>query len=324
VRALVTGATGLVGGNIARALRDDGWDVAVTVRSDVRALAGLTVDRVAADLADEPGLTAAMRGCDAVFHAAAAVWIGRTGRADLERVNVAGTETVCRAARDARVRRLVHVSSVDALGIRTLAEPADEDTPPNMGWLDCAYVDTKCAAEAVVLRYAGDGLDAVVVNPAYMLGPWDVKPSSGRMLLAVHGGQAVLAPGGGNCFLDVRDAARGAILALERGVSGRRYILGGENLPYLDAWTRFAKILGVRPPLGRAPAWGARLVGAAAGLWTRAGFREPDVNPVSAAMGELPHYFSSARAKAELGFPDTDLDRAVTDAFAWFRANGYA
>ena len=296
----------------------------MTVRSDTRSLAGLSVARFPADLADDRALVAAMSDCDVVIHAAAAVWIGRTGRSELERVNVAGTDAVCRAAGEAGVRRLVHVSSVDALGIRTLLHPADEDTEPNMGFLDCAYVDTKRAAEAVVLGHVAAGLDAVVVNPAYMLGPWDVKPSSGRMLLAIRSGQALLAPTGGNCFLDVRDAALGTIRAVHRGVRGRRYVLGGENLSYFDAWTRFARILGVRGPLGCAPRWASRLVGAGAGLVARVGFREPDINPVSAAMGELPHYFSSARARDELGFPETDLDRAVEDAFAWFVANGYA
>ncbi len=296
----------------------------VTVRSDTRSLAGLEVERVAGDLGDRAALRAAMASCDAVVHAAAAVWIGRTERAELERVNVAGTEAVCSAAEEMGIARLVHVSSVDALGVGSLDRPADEDTPPNMGWLDCAYVDTKRAAEEVVLAHAAAGLDAVVVNPAYMLGPWDVKPSSGRMLLAILAGKAVLAPAGGNCFLDVRDAASGVVAALERGARGRRYILGGENLPYFDAWTRFAKILGVRGPIGRAPTWASRAVGGLAGAWTRLGFAEPDVNPVSASMGELPHYFSSARARAELGFPETDLDRAVADAIAWFRSNGYA
>jgi dihydroflavonol-4-reductase len=144
------------------------------------------------------------------------------------------------------------------------------------------------------------------------------------MLLEIAKGRALLAPRGGNCFLDVRDAAIGVVAALERGRVGRRYILGGQNLTYLDAWRRIAPIVGGRGPLGTAPAAGAWLLGRAAGFWGRLRGQEPVVNPVSVAMGELPHYFSSARARAELNFPESDFERAVSDAWRWFREHGYA
>jgi dihydroflavonol-4-reductase len=326
VLAAVTGATGLLGGHVVRALCARGARVRVLARpgSDLRGLAGLKVEVVSGDLGSTEALGALFDHVDLAVHAAAAVWVGRTRAPELEQVNVAGTATVCAVARTAGVKRLVHVSSVDALGIGTRDEPGDEETAPNLGHLGCAYVDTKCRAEAEVLASVALGLDAVIVNPAYLFGPWDIRPTSGRMLLAIGAGRALLAPGGGNCFVDVRSVARGVLLASERGVAGRRYVLGGENLSYLEAWRRFAAILGVRGPIGVAPPLLSRWAGALGQGWTSLGRPEPEINPMTVAMGELPHYFSSRRAQEELGWCADPLDDAVRDAWAWFRAQGYA
>jgi dihydroflavonol-4-reductase len=326
VRVLVTGATGLLGANVVRALLQAGHAVRAGVRasSNRLALEGLPVEMSLLALDEPASVAGAVAGCDAVVHAAAAVWIGRSGRAWMERVNVDGTETVCRAALANGILRMVHVSSVDALGIRSFEHPADEECRPNLAYLGCPYVDTKRAAEEVVLRHVGQGLPAVIVNPGFMLGPWDTRPTSGRMILEIARGWAFLAPRGGNCFLDVRDAAIGVLAALERGQVGRRYILGGQNLTYVDAWRRIARIVGRRGPLGTAPTAGTWLIGRAAGWWGRLSGEEPVINPVSVAMGELPHFFDSARARTELGFPETDFELAVSDAWRWFREHGYA
>jgi dihydroflavonol-4-reductase len=325
VRVLVTGAAGLLGANVVRALLGAGHVVRAAIRPSSRqlALTGLPVETSVLTLEEPASVAAAVAGCQAIVHAAAANWIGRSGRAWMERVNVRGTETVCRVAVEAGILRMVHVSSVDTLGIRSLECPADEECPSNLGHLRCPYIDTKRAAEEVVLGHVARGLPAVIVNPAFMLGPWDTRPTSGRMILEIAKGRALLAPRGGNCFLDVRAAAIGIVAALERGRVGRRYILGGQNLTYVEAWRRIAPIVGGREPLGTAPAAGAWLVGSAAGFWGRLRGKEPVVNPVSVAMGELPHYFNSARARAELNLPDTDFERAVSDAWRWFREHGY-
>lgn len=319
----MTGATGFLGANLVRALLEAGHGVRVTVRpsSPTLAVDGLAVERVAMDLADPASVDAAVRGCDGVVHAAAAVWVGRTRAEELERVNVEGTRHVLQAAGEVGAR-LVQVSTVDALGLEE-GRPADEGVARNMDrYADCAYVRTKRAADDLVAEAVREGLDARTVHPAYMIGPWDVGPTSGRMLLALARGHALLAPSGGNCFLDVRDAARSTVVALERGPTGRAWILGGDNLPYLEAWRRMAAVIGARPPLGTVPSLLARAAGALGGLWSRIG-AEPEVNPVTVAFGELPHYFASERARAELGHPEPDLERAVADAWQWFGHYGY-
>jgi dihydroflavonol-4-reductase len=323
---LVTGATGLVGNNVVRQLIGRGQSVRVLVRgrgeSVDRAFAGLPVDRRSGDLVDASGLAAAADGAAVVIHSAAMVHCGWRHLDEMREVNVEGTRRVARAARQAGAR-LVHVSSVDAIGLRADGLPADEETPPG-GMPECPYVVTKREAEAAVLEEVDRGLDAVIVNPVYMVGPWDWKPSSGRMLLEIAAGKGLFAPPGGNDFVDVRDVALGILAAIERGGTGRRYILGGHPLSYLDAWRVFARVTGRMPPLGMAPVATVRFagwVGDTVSLFTR---RERPVNSAATSMSMLAHNFSSRRAEEELGYTVRPFEATVQDAWNWFVERGYA
>lgn len=322
----VTGATGFVGNNVVRMLLSRGLRVRALVRPNPsgvdQALAGLPIDILAGSLGDEAFLRHGCEGAALVVHTAAMVHIGRRHRDEMWKVNVEGTRHVARAARDTHAK-LVHVSSVDAIGLRTDGQPADEETPPG-GLHECPYVATKREAETVVLAAVDEGLDAVIVNPVYMLGPWDWKPSSGRMLLEVAAGRGTFAPPGSNDFVDVRDVSNGILLAATHGETGRRYILGGHRRSYLEAWKAFAETAGRMPPLALAPPAAVRmagLVGDLAGLFMK---REPDLNSAAAASSLLPHNFSSARACRELGYRYRSFETTVHDAFAWFVEHGYA
>jgi len=323
---LVTGATGLVGNNVVRQLLARGVGVRALVRQTSpvgdTALAGLAVDRIAGGLGDEAILERAMDSVTCVIHAAAFVHCGWQHGAEMREINVAGTRRIARAARRAGAR-LVHVSSVDALGLRPDGTPADEETPPGV-MPECPYVVTKREAEQAVLAEVDLGLDAVIVNPVYMLGPWDWKPSSGRMLLEVAAGKGLFAPPGGNDFVDVRDVAAGIITALEKGRTGRRYILGGHGLSYLEAWRVMARVTGRMQPLGLAPKPFVRLAGWVGDLAAAVRRREGDVNSAATTMSMLAHNFSCRRAVDELGYSFRPLDTTVQDAWDWFVARGYA
>jgi dihydroflavonol-4-reductase len=321
---LVTGATGLVGNNVVRLLLEAGRRVRVLVREgfDSRAFDGLDVEAVRGDVREPESVRAACRGVGCVVHAAARVHIGWSGLAAQRAVNVEGTGNVARAVLEAGAR-MVHVSSVDTLGTGTPERPADEETlrePP----VRCPYVVTKREAEEVILAAVGEGLRAVIVNPAYMLGPWDWKPSSGRMLLEVSRGRAWLAPRGSNSFCDVRDVAEAILAAADRGRVGRRYILAGRTLGYLDAWRLFAEVSGARRPLakvGGAPLW---LIGRFGDLAARLTGREGSVNSAATRMSALERHYTSARAEQELGYRERDLRLTVETAWRWFVDYGFA
>ena len=329
VNCFVTGATGLVGNNVVRQLVNREHNVRVLVRPGQlfghpvgrSAFLGLPIETVAAELHDESAMQRAVAGATHVVHSAALVHVGWRHLAEMRHVNVEGTRVVARAARRAGAR-FIHVSSVDAIGLRSDGVPADEETPCG-GMPECPYVVTKREAEAAVLAEVEKGLDAVIVNPAYMIGPWDWKPSSGRMLLEVGAGRGLFAPPGSNDFVDVRDVARGIISAMTRGETGRRYILGGKPFSYLDAWRIFARISGRLQPLGIAP-WPfvhmAGWCGDLAGLLTS---QEPQVNSAATSMSMLSHNFSSARAEAELSYTRGSFEVAAQDAWDWFIGHGY-
>jgi dihydroflavonol-4-reductase len=319
---LVTGATGLVGNNAVRALRDRGENVRVLTRntSAKRPLEDLDLEVVQGDVRDFESVERACQGVSLVIHAAAYVHWGWSNIETHRAVNVTGTHNVCRAALAADAK-MVHVSSVDTLGVGDRQNPADEDS--REGAVPAPYVLTKREAESEVLDHVRRGLVATIVNPTFMLGPWDWKPSSGKLLLAAGTRFTPLVPSGGNNFCDVRDVVQGILAAAERGQSGRRYLLGGDDLTYLEAFRLFAEVTGGRPPLTTMGPLMRVLVGRGGDLWGRISGSEPDVNSAALASASLPHCCSSARAERELEYRHRPAKEAARAAWDWFCQYGY-
>lgn len=323
MKVLVTGATGLVGNNVVRTLLERGAATRVLTRrtSDPRPLEGLDVEHFEGDVREPETIRRAADGVDAIVHAAAMVHIGWTRLDEQRKINVQGTKHVAQAARDCGAR-LVHVSSVDALGAGQPDRPADEETPlvPKH---PCGYVTTKREAEQEVLAATERGLHASIVNPGFMLGPWDWKPSSGRMVLAVAKLYTILAPKGGLSVCDVRDVAAAIVTALERGASGRRYILAGHNVRYFDLWKRIASMTrGTTPwmPMGPLQRVAAGWIG---DLRTRLTGAESDLNSAAIGLSTLFNYYSSRRAETELDYHVRPLDESIQASWDWLREHGY-
>lgn len=324
MKILVTGATGLLGNNIVRSLLERQADEVRVLarRPDDRSLENLRVDVVRGDVRERDAVLRAAEGCQAILHSAAAVQLGWTKLDEHRQINVEGTRHIVEAAR-AVGARLVHISTVDTLGIGQPDRPVKEDDSKE-GKVPCTYVTTKREAEAVVEEGIAAGLDAVIVHPGFMLGPWDWKPSSGRMLLAVAKTWTPVAPTGGCSACDVRDVAGGAIAAMEKGPRGRHYILAGHNISYFDLWRQMAEASNARPPVMRVGPLMRVLAGRAGDLKARLTGNEGDVNSAAIAMSCQWHYYSSARAEQELGYRIRPLDESLRDAWSWFKEYGYA
>jgi dihydroflavonol-4-reductase len=323
VKYLVTGATGLLGNNIVRLLVAAGESVRVLARgtSDPRPLADLPIERVEGDVRDAAAVAKACEGVEIVIHSAGHVHIGWKGLAEQRAINVEGTRLVAAGSRQAGAR-LVHVSAINALGLGRLNDPANEETALP-GIVDTTYVVTKREAEGVVLDEVQRGLDAVIVNPGCMFGPWDWKPSSGKMLLAVTK-FAPIYPTGAVSFCDARDVAAGTINAAKQGRNGQRYILAGHNMSYLSAWREMAKMVGRRGPISpMGPLFRAVAV-PVLDLYTWLTGKEGDANSAILMMGRQQHCFSSRRAETELGYRVRPFAETLTDTMAWFRQWGYA
>jgi dihydroflavonol-4-reductase len=223
----------------------------------------------------------------------------------------------------ANVPRLVHTSSVVAVGLSTDGRPCDETATWNFvaeGLVD-AYAITKLRAENVV-HAAHDRVDAVIVNPTYMFGPRDARPSSGRLIVDVVRNRVPGWTPGYNNFVDVRDVARGMIAAWQHGRRGERYILAGHDMTYGDVMRRIAEVAGTRPPRLRVPWPAAWLFGKWGDLVERSG-REPVVNSTQIRYAYTDKFrFHSDKAARELGYRCGPLEPALRDAIAWFRTHG--
>jgi dihydroflavonol-4-reductase len=326
--AFITGATGFVGSHVSRALAGQGADLRLLVRSssDLRNIQGLTADRVIGDLRDPVSIEKAMAGCDVVFHVAADYRFWVRDPEQMYRANVDGTRAVLAAAGKNKVRRVVYTSSVATMGFTSNGVGANEDSPVSLDGMIGPYKRSKFMAEEIALEAGRCGMDVVVVNPSTPVGEQDIKPTpTGRIVVDFLKKKFPAYVDTGLNLVDVRECARGHIAALEKGRSGERYILGGENLTLKQILDKLAAITGLPSPKLRVPYVMALATGVVDEIVTgRILGREPRATIDAVRMGRKKMFVSSAKAERELGWKIVPVDGALRRAAEWFQANGYA
>lgn len=323
MKIAITGATGLLGGNLAIEACKAGHEVRATKRSTSQTehLSKFDIEWFEASLSDASGLSRAFADCDVVFHCAAAVSVQFDVKDWIYAANVDGTRNVIEAFENSGADRLVHCSTVGAIGLSTNGEPCDENQTWNMPdfGLGDAYVKTKYESQQIVLDAADNGLDALVVNPTYMIGPYDAKPSSGELIIQLLKGKLPGYSGGKNNFVDVRDVAKGMLLAAEKGNAGEKYILGGYNMTYKHFFDRVCDAANVPRLNKRIPPIMGKIAGKSGDLFARITGKEPLLNSATIRWSETTRFiFSSDKAQRELGYDISPLEPAIHDAIAWF------
>jgi dihydroflavonol-4-reductase len=322
--AAVTGASGHVGANLTRLLLDKGWSVRALVLDGAASLDGLDIDRISGDVADIDTLRPLVDGADVVFHLAAVIsTLGDPGGL-VSRVNVLGPRNIARAAREARVHRLVHMSSIHAFDMTDVDRVVDEDGP-RAGARHGAYDRSKQAGEQALREEIDLGLDAVILNPTGVIGRCDFEPSrTGRFLRAGSRGRLPAIVRGGFTWVDVRDVASAALAAVDRGRTGANYILGSEWKNIRDLTAVAAAWGDVPPPRIAIPMPLARFASFFNDLYGRVFGVEPMFT--TEAMGALrsTKTICCDRARTELGFDPYPIDDAVRDACAWWAARAEA
>ena len=326
--AFVTGATGFLGSHVARVLADNGADMRLLVRSssNLRNIEGLRADRALGDLRDPASLEKAMAGCDVVFHVAADYRLWVRDPNEMYRSNVEGTRAILEAARKNGVRRVVYTSSVATIGFTRNGYPANEDSPVSLADMIGHYKRSKFMAEQLALEAGRSGLQVMVVNPTTPVGDQDVKPTpTGRIVVDFLKRKFPAYVETGLNLVDVRECARGHVTALEKGTSGERYILGGENLTLKQILDKLAKITGLPSPTLKLPYIFAYAAGMADEIVTgRLRGREPRATIDTVRMGAKKMFASSDKAERDLGWKIVPVESALRRAAEWFRGNGYA
>lgn len=325
---LVTGATGFVGAAVARALIAEGEAVRVLARanSDRRNLEGIDVAIAEGDLNDAGSIRAAVDGCQTVFHVAADYRLWTRDPDTMIKTNVEGSKTIIRAASAAGAERIVYTSSVAVLGINKDGTPSDEETPVTVDDMIGVYKRSKFLAEEAVRELIEkESAPVVIVNPSTPIGPRDIKPTpTGRMIVEAAAGRMPAFVDTGLNIVHVDDVAAGHLLAWRRGKIGERYVLGGYDMSLAEILGEIANICDRKPPRVSIPHGLIMPIAWLAEGWTRlTNGDEPFVTIDGIRMARKKMYFSSEKAKREIGYTARPAVEAIADAVAWFREHDY-
>lgn len=325
MKAFVTGGTGFVGANLVRRLIQEGYSVRALVRPSSRLdnLQNLDVEIVRGDLTD-PDLFQAMLGCDVLFHVAAHYSLWQRDRDQLYQSNVVGTRNVLEAARKAGIARSVYTSSVAAIGVDPSGKPTTEAYQSPVEKLIGDYKQSKYWAEQEAIKAVNAGQDVVIVNPSTPIGAWDIKPTpTGEIILRFLRRQMPAYVETGLNLIHVQDVAWGHLLALQKGKTGDRYILGNQNLSLKQLLDELSQITQLPAPARSIPAWLPLSV-----AWideqilARLG-KPPSIPFDGVRMSQQPMYYDATKAVVELGLPQTPIPTALKDAVDWFVSNNY-
>jgi dihydroflavonol-4-reductase len=328
VRVFITGATGFVGGHVARSYAAEGASLRLLTRQTSRldSLADLDAETVVGDLLEVGKLRSALSGCDALVHVAADYRLWVRDPQQMYAANVTGTRELLKLADEVGVQRVVYTSSVATMGFRSDGTIVDEESPVALSDMIGHYKRSKFLGELEAIKAAKDGQHVMILNPTTPIGTGDSKPTpTGRIIVDFLNRRFPAYVDTGLNLVDVDEVARMHVVALERGTPGERYILGGENLTLKQILDRMSAITGLPSPTMKVPHAVAMAFAFMDENFTgRLRGREPRATVEAVRMGKKMMFASSARAERELGFHILPVYNAMRAAIEWFVANGYA
>ena len=317
--AFVTGGTGFLGRHLIEKLLDQGWEVTALHRPTANTawLEQLGVKLAPGQMDDPASLIAAMpAGLDAVFHVAGDTSFWRQNNKRQHGVNVIGTRNMLEAALVKKPRRFVHTSTIAVYGAD--APKVTEDAPHQGRHSSIGYLKSKSLAEEEVKAAIARGLDAVIVNPCNIIGPYDTHNWS-RLFRMVHEGNLPGVPPGSGSFCHASDVAQAHIAAYEKGRTGENYILGGPNVSHLEVIRVASRILGRPEPKGVTPAVLLKVLGAISQWVSYLTGKEPDLTPEGATLICAHQSVASDKASRELGYLSADLETMIADCIDWMK-----
>jgi dihydroflavonol-4-reductase len=325
-KIVVTGGTGFIGSRLVNRLAAKGEDVYALVRasSDLAPLKEC-LDKITlayGDVTDYASLSGVINGAEEVYHCAGITYMGDRKNPLLQKINVDGTTNVLEACRKARVRRVVHVSSITAVGISGQNRKCDEESPWNFDTIDLEYARTKHAAEKIVAEQVRKGMDCVIVVPAFVFGAGDINFNAGRIIKDVYNRKMPFYPMGGICVIDVEIVIDCLIAAMKKGRKGERYIIGGDNVSYRDLTQTIMQVTGVHQRALPLPMWGAQVISFFLKFSRFSKERHKISKLFNMTMFNVASrflYFDSSKAQRELGMRYEPFEQSIRRTFEFYR-----
>lgn len=325
MKVLVTGANGFLGSWLTRALVNEGHEVSILVRptSNLSELKGLDFKVRHGDVTDIFSLSEACVGMDAVFHLAGVIAYKKNQRTLMEKVNVEGTRNVVEVCKQQKIKRLVYLSSVTAIGASfSPNEVLNEESEYRIHNLNLGYFETKKAAEDIVVEACKNNeIDAVILCPSTIYGAGDAKKGSRGVQVKVAQQKFKFYTSGGVSVVAVEDVIDGILKAWKNGKKGERYILSGENLTIQQLFTMIANEAGVTPPKVKIPNFILHIIGTIGDLFEAMGLSS-SISSENAYTSTMYHWFDSSKAKKELGFNPRPAKEAIHSSVQWMKDNG--
>lgn len=325
MKVLVTGANGLLASNLVRELLQSGFEVRGMVRenSNLLSLKHVDVELIKGEIANPDDIRKAFAGCEAVVHAAANTSQWPTHYKAYKKTNVDATQLILDEAVRRNVERFIFVSSANAFDSGSKEAPGTEVSSFSPKWKS-GYMMSKYVAQNLVLdEFRRSGLPAIVVNPTFMLGKYDAKPSSGQIILMAHQKKLMGFPSGGKNFVHVADVARGIVNAISMGKPGECYLLANENLSYRKFFEKLRLVHGRPQSLVNIPRHLIHLAGGMGSLYENLSGKPAKLNSINARLLCADNYYSPKKAIEELNLPQTPVSQAIEDAMEWFGQFGY-
>ena len=327
MKVLLTGADGVLGNNLVRELLSRNYKVSVMLLNEqlpTLGLNGLPVQRYFGNILDRSVVANAISGHDMVIHAAASTQVYPARDSIIHEVNVTGTSHVIEACLKHKVKRLIHIGTANSFAPGCKQKPGNENGRYNGFKYGLDYIDSKHEAQNLVLNaITTKGLNAVIVNPTFIIGPYDTKPSSGALILALFHKKIPVYTHGSKTYVAVKDAAVAIVNSITLGQVGECYILGNHNLSYKEAFELMAETIGVSAPKFSLPSQIIKLYGIYNSWYAKISGRVPSVTKELAVLSCEHHCYSGEKARQQLHMPSTDMSIAVKECFEWFKQNGY-
>lgn len=325
-KVLITGANGLLGSNAARALYRTGYDLKLMIRptADIRGMADIPCELFYGNITSPEEVAEAVKGCDYVVHTASVTGQWGVTFQEYKAINIDGTKNIVEACLSAGIQKLVYISTANTIGPGNKNKPGIELNAFSLFHLNSGYINSKYIAQQYVLEQTEKNkLPAVILNPTFMIGPYDTKPSSGQIIFHGLNKKLLFYPPGGKNFVQVEDVCSGIASALKTGTPGNIYLIAGENLTYKEFFSLLNKVTGQKSLMIRIPPLLLKLAGILSSLFQKITGITTRLSYSSAYMLCLYNYYSGRKSERELNIQYSSTETALRTALDWFRENKY-